>query len=194
MRNQIAALLAITLVPCASGAVFIHDESLHGDLSDDYLAPTLLTPGLGISTLKGTVVSGDRDLFTLVVAAGMRLDSLKLLNYTTDSENPDNLSYMMSQPGTTLSSPPSNDFADSIGYVGFGAWAVERNILRSITTGPPYNYAATLGQGSYAFWINETGPRSGYEFQFAVSEIPEISSWAGILLAAPLCFRRRRNS
>jgi hypothetical protein len=192
MRNPIAALLALTLAHGASGAVFVYDELLHGDISDDYLLPAVLTPGAGASTLKGTVVDGDRDLFTLVVAAGLRLDSLRLLSYSTDSENPENLSYMMSQPGTTLSSPPSNDFADPIGYVGFGTWAVGRNVLRTITAGPPYDYAATLGPGSYAFWINETGPVSGYEFQFNVTAVPEPSTLIGILLAAPLCTRRRR--
>ncbi|MEY3896251.1 MAG: hypothetical protein RLZZ214_1771 [Verrucomicrobiota bacterium] len=193
MRISIAALLALALAPGARGAVFIHDETLHGDLSDDYLMPALFSPGAGSSTLKGTVVDGDRDLFTLVVAAGLRLDSLRVLSYTTDSENPENLSYMMSQPGALLSSPPSNDFADPIGYVGFGAWAVGRNVLRTITAGPPYDYAATLGPGSYAFWINETGPTSGYEFQFNVTAVPEASALLGILLSAPICFRRRRD-
>lgn len=192
MKHSIVALLALILAPAATAAVFVHVESLHGDLSDNYLIPTLLTPGAGSSTLKGTVVDGDRDLFTLVVAAGLRLDSIKLLSYTTDSENPENLSYLMSQPGAILSSPPSNDFADPIGYVGFGAWAVGRNVMRNITVGPPYDYAATLGSGTYAFWINETGPTSGYEFQFNVTAVPEASALLGILLSAPICFRRRR--
>lgn len=194
MKTPIAALLALALAPGASGAVFTHDETLHGDLSDDYLAPTILTPGAGSSTLKGTVVDGDRDLFTLVVAAGLQLDSLRVLSYATDSENPENLSFMMSQPGAILSSPPSNDFADPIGYVGFGSWAVGRNMLRTITAGPPYDYAATLGPGSYAFWINETGPVSGYEFQFSVTAVPEAGAPMLALAAVSLlCVRRRRS-
>lgn len=190
MKAIFAALLI--LAPTATGAVFTYDEILDGDISDNYLAPLLLTPGTGSSVLKGTVVDGDRDLFTLVIASGLRLDSLRLLSYVTDSENPENLSYMMSQPGTTLSSPPSSDFVDSVGYVGFGKWAEGRNILGTITAGPPYDYVSTLGPGSYAFWINETGPTSGYQFQFNVSAIPEPSATLCLLpILATLLHRRR---
>lgn len=141
MKKAVCAALMI-FAPLAAGAVFTYDETLDGDISDNYLAPSVLTPGAGASTLKGTVVDGDRDLFTLIVAAGLRLDSIRVLSYTTDSENPDNLSYLMSQPGFTLSSPPTNDFADAVGYVCFGKWAEGRNVLNIITVGPPYDYAS----------------------------------------------------
>jgi hypothetical protein len=190
--NLFAALLTLASTAPGWAAVFYHDESVAGELSHEYLLPTVFTPGAGSSVLKGTVIAGAPDLFTLVVAAGLRLDSLALLRYTTDAENPENLSYLMSQPRATLSAPPSNDFAEPIGYVGFGEWAVGRNVLRVITAGPPYDYAATLGPGSYAFWINETGPVSGYEFQFNVAAVPEPSALWFTLIGLPAVFLRRR--
>jgi hypothetical protein len=163
--NLFAALLTLASTAPGWAAVFYHDESVAGELSHEYLLPTVFTPGAG---------------------------SLALLNYTTDAENPENLSYLMSQPRATLSAPPSNDFAEPIGYVGFGEWAVGRNVLRVITAGPPYDYAATLGPGSYAFWINETGPVSGYEFQFNVAAVPEPSALWLTLIGLPAVFLRRR--
>ncbi len=188
-----AGLLATVSAPDGLAAVFYHDESIAGDLSDDYLSPTVFTPGAGSSVLKGTVITGAPDLFTLVVAADLRIDSIILLNYTTDSENPENLSYLMSQPRATLSAPPSSDFAEAIGYVGFGEWAEGRNVLRIMTAGPPYDYAATLGPGTYAFWVNETGPTSGYEFQFNLSAIPEPGAFFLVCAGLPLLLRRKRR-
>ncbi len=187
-----AVLLAFASAPTGRAAVFYHDESVAGDLSDNYLLPTVFTPGAGSSVLKGTVIAGAPDLFTLVVAADLRIDSIILLSYTTDSENPENLSYLMSQPRATLSAPPSSDFAEPIGYVGFGKWAEGRNVLRIITAGPPYDYAATLGPGSYAFWLNETGPVSGYEFQFNLTAVPEPGAFLLALFSLPFFFSRVR--
>ncbi len=192
--NLFALLVAFASALDGRAAVFHHDESVAGDLSDNYLLPTVFTPGAGSSVLKGTVISGAPDLFTLVVAAGLRIDSIQLLSYTTDSENPENLSYLMSQPRATLSAPPSSDFAEPVGYVGFGAWAEGRNVLRIMTAGPPYDYAATLGPGSYAFWVNETGPTSGYEFQFNISAIPEPGAFFLVCAGLPLLLRRKRKN
>ncbi len=193
-KNLIAALLALTSI--GNAAVFSYDEAVNGDLSDEYLLPTQLSPGVGTSTLKGTIADGDLDLFTLTVAAGMNLNSIKLLSYATDAENTGNVSFLLSQPGAILSAPPSNDFADPIGYVGFGTWAEGREILRFLTTGPPYDYASSLEPGSYAFWINETGYASTYQFSFTVAPIiipePSLSLLASTSLALLLRKKRAR--
>lgn len=185
-----------SLTISVNGAVFVYDEAMDGDVSNDYLNPLNLTLGVGTSTLKGSIADGDRDLFTLIVASGMTLDSIKLLSYTTDSENPSNVSYLLSQPGAFLSAPPDNDFSDPIGYVGFGKWAEGREILRFLTVGPPYDYVNKLGPGSYAFWINETGPKSDYSFSFTVSAnvIPELSSSLFFLVTGLFVFQRNRSS
>ncbi len=192
-KNLIAALLALTCI--GNAAVFSYDEAVIGDLSDEYLLPTQLSPGVGTSTLKGTIADGDLDLFTLTVAEGFNLNSIILLSYATDAENTGNVSFLLSQPGAVLSAPPSNDFADPIGYVGFGTWAEGREILRFLTTGPPYDYASRLGPGSYAFWINETGSASSYQFSFTVAPIiipePSLSLLASASLT--LLLRRKRT-
>lgn len=191
IRNLLPALVCICLATHTKAAVLVYDESISGDLSDDYLIPHVFTPPAGTLTIKGSVVDGDRDLFTFDIGAGLTLTSIKLLSYVTDPENPENLSYFMSQPGATLSAPPADDFAESVGYVGFGSWAVGRELIRILTVGPPYDYAATLGPGSYAFWVNETGPTSSYQFQFTV--VPEPGTPLLALPALALLLRRKRH-
>jgi hypothetical protein len=187
------ALLSIT--PCM-GAVFVYDEAISGDVSDNYLLPLLFSPSAGTSTIRGTISDSDRDLFTINIASGLSLDSIRLLSYTTDSENPENVSYLLSQPGAFLSAPPDNDFSDPIGYIGFGEWAEGREILRFLTTGPPYDYANKLGPGDYAFWVNETGPNSSYSFSFTVTEnsVPEPSVFMVLLVSVGFLCRRSNRS
>lgn len=185
------ALLMGACAPVALGAVMAFDESIQGDLSDDYLIPNVFQPDAGTFSLKGSVVNGDRDLFTMNLTIGLSINSIKLISYSTDSDNPDNVSYFLSQPGSTLSAPPTSDFAQPIGYVGFGKWAENREVLRIMTAGPPYDYANSLGTGSYAFWINETGPLSSYEFRFTI--VPEPSISILLLTASALLLRRKRN-
>lgn len=190
ITHAFIALLMGACAPVALGAVMAFDESIQGDLSDDYLIPNVFQPDAGTFSLKGSVVNGDRDLFTMNLTIGLSIISIKLISYSTDSENPDNVSYFLSQPGSTLSASPTSDFAQPIGYVGFGKWAENREVLRIMTAGPPYNYANSLGTGSYAFWINETGPMSGYEFRFTI--VPEPST-AALLAASFILFRRKRH-
>jgi hypothetical protein len=198
MKSRWIAVLSILLTHSAGAAVFAYDESILGDLSDDYLIPHVFTPGTGTSTLTGSVADGDRDLFTIDIAAGLQLTSLFLVSYTTtDPDRPDNITYLLAQPGATLAAAPSNEDpypGGAIGYVGFGKWAEGRELLRFLTAGPPFDYATTLGPGSYAFWINETGPVSGYQFRFQVAAVPEPSIPMLAAVAGLLLVRRKRAS
>lgn len=192
MKAQWIAACFITLTHAGGAAVFVYDESILGDLGDDYLNPHVFTPGAGTSSLTGEVVNGDRDLFTIDIAPGLQLKSILLLSYTSA---PDNISYLLAQPGATLAAPPSNQNpypGGAIGYVGFGEWAEGRELLRFLTAGPPFDYATTLGTGSYAFWVNETAASSDYSFQFSVVPVPEPDTLMIFLTTIPLLFRRNK--
>jgi hypothetical protein len=197
MKSVFAILLLAGITSSASGAVFTYDEDISGDISNDYLNPLVFTPTAGISTLRGSISADNRDLFTIVVASGTVLDSIRLLSYVTSPDEPRNLSFLLVQPGATLSEEPNDNFEAPIGFTSFGAFSIERdlNLLPIITAGPPFFEVTQLEAGSYAFWINETGPTSRYEFAFNITAVPEPSALTVALLATfPLVLRRRRTS
>lgn len=196
MKTLFTLFLTACATPHAFGAVFAYDEAITGDISNNYLAPLVFTPTAGVSTLKGSVALNNPDLFTIVVANGLVLDSIRLLSYATSSSDPGNVSYLLSQPRATLSRPPTNgnNYGAPIGYTSFGAFAVtgNLNLLPTITAGPPYFSITEFGAGSYAFWVNETGPASTYEFAFNLTAVPEPSVMTALLAGLPLIWRRRR--
>lgn len=189
--------ICLGLIASVSAVTFSYDESINGDLSDNYLEPNFLYVGAGSSTIKGTIGGGDIDLFTLVVADGFTLNSIVLLNYLTqDPNSQDNVSFILSQPMAILSAAPSNEDpypGGAIGYVGFGDWAEGREILRFLTAGPPYDFAEELDAGSYAFWINETGSTAQYDFQFTVAAVPEPSALVVLCAVFPTLLWRRNK-
>lgn len=154
-------------------AVVLWDESISGDLADDYTTPTLLNAVIGDNRVAGSLRGSDLDLdlFTLTISVGHELSAIRLINYTTGSAT--NVGFMGMQPGSNLSSPPSNSFSDPIGYVLYGNWAVGQDILPTIVGGKPFNGANPLPAGQYAIWLNETGASSIYQWSFEITPIPE---------------------
>lgn len=194
MKTACAIYLACILPNMA--AVILWDESVSGDLADDYTTPTLLTAGLGDNRVIGrlTGLDFDLDVFTVTVGAGHQLSALRLVNYTTGT--PANLGFIGMQPGSNLSSPPSNFFSDPIGYVLYGTWAVGLDILPNVVVGQPFNNVNPLPAGKYAIWLNEVGPASTYEWSFEVTTIPEPGSMMLVIggLLTPFFLRTRTRS
>lgn len=174
-------------------AVVLWDESISGDLADDYTTPTLLIAALGDNRVAGSLRGSDLDLdvFTVTIGNGHQLSAIRLINYTTG--NPANVGFMGMQPGSNLSSPPGNSFPDPIGYVLYGNWAVGQDVLPTIVGGQPFNNANPLPAGQYAVWLNETGASSSYQWSFEVTAIPEPSAVIILLgsMLIPLLVRRR---
>lgn len=194
-------IFSTALVNFATGqAVFNYDEAISGDLSDAYLTPTPLSVGLGNNILTGSLSGGtnDLDLVELIVPQGLEVTAIRLLAF----EGGLNGSFLLMQPGSTLSAPPSNNFNSSANPIGFSILSpggIGTDILPTITLPgisslAPFFGAETLGAGSYAIWLNETGPASSYSLQFEVANtIPEPSSSLLTALAVlSLCSLRRR--
>jgi hypothetical protein len=87
-----------------------------------------------------------------------------------------------------------------LGYTHFGPGAgnVGLDILPSMGTGAgSQGFTAPLAAGSYTFWIQQLGALTNYDFNFAVTRVPEPSS---LLLAVvglgilPLLAHRRRHA
>jgi len=170
-------------------------ESASNELSDNYLAPTPFTVEAGANTITGTLAGngGDLDMVQLIVPAGLRVTGLFLEAFSGGN----NGSFLMMQPGATLSSPPSSTFADPVGFSILAPTGVGTDLLPSITfpslpTLAPFYGASALEAGSYAVWLNETGAASSYTLRFEA--VPEPSTGLLTIAAlAALTSRRQRT-
>ena len=195
-RNLVICSLAFASSAFAQ-TPFNFDESTSGDLSDAYLAPTPLTVGLGNNILTGALSGGtnDLDLIELIVPEGLEVTGIRLLDF----EGGLNGSFLLVQPGSTLSAAPSNSFGDPIGFSilspgGIGTDVLPTLILPGVSTLAPFFGVDTLTAGSYAIWLNETGAASTYSLQFeTASTIPEPSTTVLVALATLSLFSRRRR-
>ena len=99
----LTTILALTVCASTARAVTLWDEAFQGDLSGNNLAPTALTLGLGVNTIKGTMGRDlpqdpvDRDIFTFTIAPGRALTSINVTVFT-----PTNQSFYAIAPGTSI--------------------------------------------------------------------------------------------
>jgi len=174
-------VLAATPLQAAQGWI----ESLDGDLSNDGLAPTIVTMGLGANTIAGTTGNPgtgiDRDFLTFTVPDGTWLSSLIV------------------KPGTT--------FSGSVSFIGIqlGTQIVGNNVLAFALHGPETvgtdllptllgGVNPTLASGNYTVWIQETGGPVSYGFDFVLTPVPEPTSLALLAtgVAGIFAYRRRQ--
>ena len=90
---------------------------------------------------------------------------------------------------------PSASFPDAIGYaiISAGDAAVDRDVLPTITSGPPFNGVAALPAGNYVGWLNETGLASTYQIEFVIAAVPEPAVPASLALGLLGSLARRRR-
>lgn len=187
-----AALLAFAAVAVpapSSPADTIWDEAVHGDLSNDRLAPTPLTLTPGTHSLFATSVSGDREYLACTIPAGAQLARLILVSYA----GLDGTAFAAVQAGPTLTEPPQGtNVANLLGWSHFGPGAgnLGSDILDGMGAGPgAIGFTPPLPSGVFTFWLQQTGPNaSTYQFDFVVTPSP---GPAAVLLALPLALARR---
>jgi hypothetical protein len=156
-----------------------------------------LAPGLNLITGTTGNPSGtvDRDYVTLVVPAGYQLSALYVRSGTTVFGSS---SFIGVESGATFTVPPTSGSATGmLGWTLFAA-TPDTDILPSLGTGGgATGFAPPLAAGSYAFWIQETGPvATSYALDFDVTAVPEPSELAMLLagLAALAVVARRRRA
>src|SRR5262245_5831148 len=113
-----AFLLVLALASNAAAAI-LYDEGVSGPLSNNRLAPTALVAALGTNSVIATSQAGDREYWSITLAAGTQLSAINLVSYSgTD------IAFIAVQSGTTFTEPPTGtNVANLLGYTHFGPGA-----------------------------------------------------------------------
>ena len=195
----ITVALCFTAITGSAAADLMWDESIDGDLSDDYLNPTqLFLDGVNNHVVFTTVGAGsnggsnDLEYFTFTIAEGYELVSLVLDAFETEPVS--NLGFIGVAAGAVFPTPPdSPDPTTLLGYALPGVEDVGNDILQAIGAGPgSEQFTGPLGAGTYTFWAQETGPSTdNWDLNFVVTEVPAPGAVA-LLGISGLVTRRRR--
>jgi len=188
-------LLGMIAAPAAAPANDLWIELIHGDLSDDRLAPTPLVLSLGDNFLYG-IMSGakveggyDLDYFSVTVPAGFQLAALTLDHY----DSPDFAAFLGIQPGPIFPNDPG-DVApgDLMGFVHMGPQHIGQDLL-PIMASMGYGFTPPLQAGVYSFWAQQIDDYTDWTGNFVVTAVPEPTSLAMLVLAGATCIVRRRR-
>ncbi|MCB1841320.1 MAG: hypothetical protein KDI09_00010 [Halioglobus sp.] len=171
--------IAVIFTGATASAGIIYDESVSGDLSGSFTAPTFISLGVGANTVvgqmgpngnTGAIGGNDADYFRFTLGSGETLDSISVDAYT----------FAPTDPGVSFFGYVMNvvfagqGIADIDGFVLFNG--ASGDILDDIAGG-------SLGAGDYAFWIQETSANTvNYQLTFNTSRASDVPAPAVPLL------------
>jgi hypothetical protein len=171
-RSGLLAAVLLQALQAQAGTAW--NEDTRGDLSNDGLAPTLVSMGVGNNDMLGTVGNAglgvDRDYFSFNVAAGTRLTAI---NVNPGTQVSGGASFMALQVGPQITVTPTGGGAQALlGFTHYEDADVGHNILaRIVSTSPALG--GTLGPGTYSIWVQDTGGVVPYNFSFVITAVPE---------------------
>ena len=177
MKQRLRLLcLALLLLSCSSdddyssGINTLHDETSDGDLSglfNDPEGPFTLQDGRNILIANQQGDPRDVDYFAVVVPSGSVLTALNLTAYTAEAGN---LAFLGMVNGASFTTDEnSTTAADLLGGIVYGAAQVNTNMLPVIgALEGAQGFEGALPAGTYAFWLNQTGPNSEAQLEFVV--------------------------
>jgi hypothetical protein len=196
MMCRVSAVIVVPMMlACAAGASagVTWNETVNGDLSDNWLAPSSAALGLGSNTVAGTTGersdgSVDRDYITIFIPAGLILSEIIHVDYFSN----DQVAFMGVQPGATMPDPDLVTASSLLGWSLFGPSTVGTDMFNGLSV-PRYPGGGFVpmveGPATYTFWIQQTGESTLYEFDFVTVPTPGV---AGLVLGGLLAARRRR--
>jgi hypothetical protein len=185
--RSIALLAGAFLYGTAAHGSTIYNETVSGDLSSIFSAPTLLTVSFGANDVLGSTGKSaagviDRDYFTFTVAPGLELTGITVLP-GTQTLGPLGDSFIGVESGTTLVDPSKAvDATGLLGWDHYGMNDIGVNILPAmgISSMNSIGFSGPLPAGTYSFWVQEATVGSvNYGLEFTVA--PEPASWTMLL-------------
>jgi hypothetical protein len=214
MRRNPLHLLVILLTCAAASAILsgpaladvVYDEGADGDLSDDYLNPTLipLTPGVNsVISSSGQDDLGitDIDMLTITLPPGTELRHLILSAYDGDSA----IAFLGIQAGSAFTfDPVANDsecLGSCLGGSHFGPGTgddsglnIGDDLLPAIgASGIGTGFTPPLTGSQYTIWLQENGEGAMYTLDFVVVPEPAACSLVVLSAAGALVFTRRQR-
>jgi hypothetical protein len=186
--RSIALLASAFLYGTAAHGSTIYNETVSGDLSNSFSAPTLLTVSFGANDVLGSTGKSattgviDRDYFTFTVAPGLELTGVTVLP-GTQTLGPLGDSFIGVESGTMLVNPQTAvDATGLLGWDHYGTNDTGVNILplMGISSMNSTGFSGPLPAGTYSFWVQEATVGSvNYGLEFTVA--PEPASWTMLL-------------
>ena len=176
------------------------NEGIDGDLSNNRLAPTVISLDPGSNTITATSVAGDPEYYAVNVPPGHQLSALTLVSYVSL----DATAFVGVQNGTTFTEPATGtDVSQLLGWLHFTPGHVGTDILDDIGTGAgAIGFTGPRPAGDYTFWSQQTGANAtAYTFDLVVSAVPAVPAlsgaftlllYAGLGFALLIALRRRR--
>jgi hypothetical protein len=190
MRRNIVLLVLLAcafLYGAAAHGDTVYNESVSGDLSNNGLAPTVLTVSQGSNDVYGTTGKSaagviDRDYFTFTVPEGMELTAITVLPGTT-TLGPDGESFIGIESGPQVTiSTAATTAAGLLGWDHYSTGDINEDILPMMGMGVgATDFTGWLPSGQYSFWVQEASVGSvNYGFDFTIAT-PEPASWTMML-------------
>ena len=175
----------------STGSQVIHDEGTGGTvnpLSQDNMSPTNLgSLDVGINTVRGlteaALSTGNVDVFTFTIDPGQQLDGLFVAeyDYLTPPAANERAAFLAISSGNTFPfnaqqlADPTLDETQFLGGSVFGLddlpSAGGGNFLGRAGVVAGSGFTPPLGEGTYTFYIQQTGPANTYALDIQVSSV-----------------------
>lgn len=180
--NAVMKMLTLALISVGTlnaQAATAWNESISGDLSNDRLAPTVVSVGLGSNLVLGTTGNNgsgvDRDYFSFIVPDGSVLKAIQLLGNTSVSGG---ASFFALESGPQILTTPTGAGVENLlGFAHYTNDEIGSDILPLIEIG----FSGALPSGQYSAWVQDTGGPATYGFDFQIAAVPESPSVAMLL-------------